>query len=138
MELVIRDNKPYLVQKDEQYLHIQEMIEAKRKMLLEKQKKLRFISKQNLFLEEVKNDYKKYNSYIIDQKQQQIKALDLLNNYINDLTVSGNLTKHNIEDAKEEQKKIIHEMKIIKGNLDSMMEDTDIIRKTLRDKNVIV
>ena len=114
------------------------MIEAKRKMLLEKQKKLRFISKQNLFLEEVKNDYKKYNSYIIDQKQQQIKALDLLNNYINDLTVSGNLTKHNIEDAKEEQKKIIHEMKIIKGNLDSMMEDTDIIRKTLRDKNVIV
>jgi len=137
MEIVIRDNKPYLVQKDEQFLKIQQIIDAKKQMLLEKQKKLRFISKQNRFLEEVKNDYNKYHSYIIDQKQQQIQALHLLNNYIKDLTLSGNLTKHNIEDAKEEQKKILHEMKQIKSNLDSLMEDTEVLGTSLREKNII-
>jgi hypothetical protein len=50
----------HLVKSDERLLQIEELINAKRKMLLDKQKKLRFISKQNLFLDAVKNDYTKY------------------------------------------------------------------------------
>ena len=40
---------------DNQFIQIQELIDAKRKLLINKQKKLRFISKQNRFLEAVKN-----------------------------------------------------------------------------------
>jgi len=86
---------------DEKFMHIQEIIEAKKNMLLEKQKKLRFISKQNAFLNEVKNEYENYYGYIVQQKNDQIKALTILDNYIKQLTISGNLTKHNIEDAKQ-------------------------------------
>jgi hypothetical protein len=124
----------YLVKSDERLLQIEELINAKRKMLLDKQKKMRFIAKQNLFLETVKNDYAKYSNYIAQQKREQIEALDLLNNYIHDLTVSGKLSKHNIEDAKYEQTKILNELKSIKKGLDSIISDTsdtNVVKKSI-------
>lgn len=112
---------------DERFIQIQELIEAKRQLLIDKQKKLRFISKQNKFLDAVKNDYEKYYSYIAQQKKDQIRALEVLDEYIKDLTLSGNLTKHNIEDAKEEQSKILKEVGLIKKNLDSLIDDTNYV-----------
>ena len=123
-----------LVKRDEQLLQIEELINAKRKMLLDKQKKIRFISKQNKFLDAVRNDYAKYHGYIINQKQEQIQALDMLNNYINDLTISGKLTKHNIEDAKHEQYKILKELKNIQKGLDTIINDTNDIQENLTQK----
>lgn len=109
---------------DNQFIKIQELIDAKKLMLLEKQRKLNLISKQNRFLEEVKNDYSKYYSYISQQKKDQIRALEVLDEYIKDLTLSGKLTKNNIEDAREEQHKILREVKTIKKNLDYVIDDT--------------
>ena len=116
-----------LAEKDGKLLQIEELIEAKRRMLLEKQKKIKNISKQNQFLETVKNDYVKYYNYIAQQKQDQIKALELLNGYIRDLSTSGQLSKHNIDDAKFEQEKILKEVASIKNGLDSIIKDTDYI-----------
>jgi hypothetical protein len=116
-----------LVKNDEKLLQIEELIDSKRRMLLEKQKKIRFIAKQNRFLDAVKNDYVKYYNYIAQQKQDQIKALQLLDNYIHDLSRSGQLSKHNIEDAKVEQNKILKEVKSIKAGLESIMENTKYI-----------
>lgn len=120
---------------DNQFIQIQELIDAKRKLLINKQKKLRFISKQNRFLEAVKNDYQKYHTYISEQKRDQITALKVLDEYINDLTLSGKLTKHNIEDAKQEQYKILKELKHIKGSLDELVDDTEYVENTLNRKN---
>jgi hypothetical protein len=112
---------------DERFIHLQELIEAKRNMLVNKQKKLRFIAKQNRFLDAVKNDYEKFSGYITQQKRDQIKALEILDEYIKDLTISGKLTKHNIEDAKEEQSKILKELNSIKESLDSIIDNTEYI-----------
>jgi len=111
-------------EQDNRFIQIQELIEAKKQFLFNKQKKLKHITKQNKFLEVVKNDYNNYYSYIIQQKRDQITALNVLDQYINDLTISGKLTKHNIEDAKEEQSKILRELNSIKGSLDSIIDDT--------------
>jgi len=115
---------------DERFIRIQEIIEAKQNMLFEKQKKLRFISRQNQFLEVVKDDYANIYGYVIQQKRDQIKALEVLDEYMKQLTIYGKLTKHNIEDAKQEQSKILKELDLIKGNLDSIITDThDIVSK---------
>ena len=97
----------------------------------------RFITKQNRFLDAVKSDYAKYYGYISQQKNDQINALNLLNNYIHDLTVSGQLSKHNIDDAKFEQERIMTEVNQIKNGLDNIMNDTDEISLNLRKKNII-
>ena len=116
-----------LASKEQQFLQLQQLIEQKRKMLLDKQKIYKKISKQNYFLEEIKNDYSNYSNYIMKQKQEQIQALEILHNYVKDLTISGNLSKQNIKDAKYEQKKIIKELKSIKDNLDGVIQNnTDI------------
>ena len=126
-----------LVKRDEQLLQIEELIAAKRKMLLDKQKKIRFISKQNKFLDAIKNDYAKYYGYIVKQKQDQMEALDMLNKYIHDLTISGKLSKNNIEDAKHEQSKILNELKNIKKGLDGIMNDTNDININLKQKTIL-
>lgn len=116
-----------LLDKDKKILHIEELIDSKRRMLHEKQKKLKLIQKQNHFLDTIKEDYLKYFEYISKQKKDQIKALEILNNYISDLTNSGNLTKHNISDAGFEQKKILYEIKSIRKGLDGIMNSTNYI-----------
>ena len=128
MEQVVYRIRVPLETKDEEFMHIQNLIETKKNMLVQKQKNLKLISKQNHFLEHVKSDYSKYYTYIVEQKQGQIKALELLHNYIHDLTKSNNLTKHNIEDAKQEQKKIVHEINSIKSGLNSIIDNADDIK----------
>jgi len=122
-------------ERDEQFMQIQELIERKRQFLFEKERKLNKILKENQFLEAVKSDYNKYYNYIQKQKMDQMKALQILNEYINNLTLSGKLTKHNIEDAKEEQIKILNEMKTIKKSLDSIMNNTKDIEHIINEKN---
>ena len=130
-------NNNELADKDEQLIHLENLIESKRKMLLEKQKKLRFVYKQNQFLDVVRQDYDTYYSYIVKQKQDQMKALQLLNTYVDDLTRSGNLTKHNMTDAKHEQRKIANEMKSIQMNLDEIISNTQDIHTTLQNKHIV-
>lgn len=109
---------------DNRLMQIENLIEAKKNLLIKKQKTLSQISQQNKFLGDVKNDYVKYNNFIIQQKQDQIKSFKIINDYINSLTISDKLSKYDIEDAKEEQKKILNEIKSIKHNLDDIIEDT--------------
>jgi methyl-accepting chemotaxis protein len=115
---------------DERFMHLEQVIEAKNNMLADKQKKIRFIMEQNRFLDVVKNDYENFCGYILQQKRDQIKALEALDEYIKQLTLSGKLTKHNIEDAKEEQSKILRELNSIKESLDSIIDNTqDLVNK---------
>jgi hypothetical protein len=116
---------------EDEYLHLQYVIESKRNMLLKKQKRLQKIAKQNAFLEHIKNDYLKYNNYIVKQKQEQITALQLLNNYIEDLNKSGQLSEHNIRDSQIEQKNIVKELKSIKTGLDKIMNESNQIQSSL-------
>lgn len=109
--------------KDLQLIKIEETIDAKRKMLINKQKRLQFMSKQNAFLDAVKEDYDKYNDYIVKQKQEQMKAFGVLNSYITDLNRSTKLTKQNMVDSKEEQRKIVNEIKSIQHNLDKIFHE---------------
>jgi hypothetical protein len=108
---------------DDKFYKIQELIDLKKQYLIDKQKKLKQISKQNAFLDNIKSDYTNYYNYIIQQKFSQMKALQLLNEYIDDLTNSGNMTKYNIDDAKLEQQNILKELSNIKDDLDSLIKN---------------
>lgn len=128
-------NRLYMVKSDEKLLHIEKLIEAKRIMLINKQRKIRYLAKQNNLLEVVKNDYVNYYNYISQQKQEQIKSLELLNNYIHDLTISGEISKNNIEDAKFEQERILHEIKKIKRGLNNILNNTQEINNKFTEKS---
>jgi hypothetical protein len=116
---------PNIIQKDQQFLYIQQLIQQKRDMLLHKQRHLQKASKQNEFLEVVKNDYAKYYDYIAQQKREQIQAFELLNKYVQDLNATNQMSKYNIKDAKAEQQKIMAEIVSIKKGLNEIMSHTN-------------
>lgn len=106
------------------FLQIQAVIDAKRKLLLDKQKNFKVLTKQNHLLRDMKDDYSRYYNYIAQQKQDQLAALNLLKEYIHDLTTSGSLTRNNIKDAEMEQERLLREVKTIKASLDSLVNKT--------------
>ena len=132
--LRIPTNYIHLENRDQQLLQIENLIDAKRKMLIDKQKKFKNLTKQNEFLNEVKQDYNKYYGYIVKQKEDQMSALTMLNGYIKDLTTSGTLSKNNIEDAKNEQEKILTEINSIKKGIDDIIGGFDDISLQLGKK----
>jgi hypothetical protein len=114
-----------LVQKDEYFIKINELIEVKKKMLVDKQIKLESIKHENELLYEVRKDYLKYNKYIQQEKQKQIYALNMLNKYIKELRNSGELSENNIQDAKQEQQNILNELKKIRLNIGHLIDETN-------------
>ena len=110
-----------LANRDMYLKHIEQLIHTKKQMLMKKQKYLSKVEKQNEFLKEVKNDYMLYHTYIVNQKQDQVKALESLNSYIDKLTKSGLLSSNNIKDAQHEQYKIMREINMIKKNVDQII-----------------
>jgi hypothetical protein len=74
-------------------------------------------------LENVRNDYKKYHDFILKQKQDQMKSMQFLNQYIDDLMVSGKLTENDIVNSKKEKQEIMGELDKIKKDLDGLIKN---------------
>jgi hypothetical protein len=111
-----------LAERDLYLVHIDTLMDEKRKMLLEKQKTLQQTAKENEYLEMVRNDYRKYYNHIVKQKEDQINAMNYLKQYIDEIIVNGKLTDMDLENAKMEQDELIQEMDNIKGKLDEIIE----------------
>jgi len=110
-----------LAKRDQYLLKIEDEIELRRKFLLEKQKKLEKLSRQNRFLETVKDDYENYHNYIVEQKEGQIRAMNSIKQYVEDLIVSGKLTDEDIRQAKDDQREITSEVKKIREKINEII-----------------
>ena len=106
---------------EQKLLIIEAVIQNKKNMLYENQQKMKHTVKNNEFLETVRDDYEKYFHYIVQQKEDQIKALKLLNDYLEN---KNNLSHFNKIDANNEQNKILKEIDDIKKSLDDIVKDT--------------
>jgi hypothetical protein len=111
-----------LAERDLYLVHIDTLMDEKRKMLLEKQKTLQQTAKENEYLEMVRNDYRKYYNHIVKQKEDQINAMNYLKQYIDEIMVNGKLTDTDLENAKMEQDELIQEMSDIKNKMDEITQ----------------
>ena len=116
-----QSNNIDLAKRDQYLLKIEDEIELRRKFLLEKQKKLEKLSRQNRFLETVKDDYENYHNYIVEQKEGQIRAMNSIKQYVEDLIVSGKLTDEDIRQAKDDQREITNEVKKIREKINEII-----------------
>lgn len=110
-----------LAKRDQYLLKIEDEIELRRNFLLEKQKKLEKLSRQNRFLETIKDDYENYHNYIVEQKEGQIRAMNSIKQYVEDLIVSGKLTDQDIRQAKDDQREITSEVKKIREKINEII-----------------
>ena len=110
-----------LGERDNYLNQIEQQIQAKRELLLEKQKSLKRKMNENQFLEGVYKDYNKYYSYIKKQKEDQITQMEMLNQYLNDIILNGKLTDEDISQSKKEQEEILNTISNIKGELEKII-----------------
>ena len=115
-------NRMSLADRDRYLMNIEKQIEERKLLLLDKRRHLKKVLNQNRFLTEVMGDYDKYYHVIIGQKQEQMRALQMLDRYIQGLMEKENLTAENLKDAKKEQKKILEEVNRIKKDLDALLQ----------------
>ena len=114
-----------LAERDKYLSQIEGQINAKRKLLLKKRDYLNKSLKENTFLEGVKNDYEKYRNYIVKEKEDQLRVMNILKQYTEDISVSTKMTEANIKQTKKDQKEIILEMEKIKRELDEIIHPND-------------
>jgi hypothetical protein len=117
VELTLPEQDVYLVE-------IEKQIAKKRNFLLQRRQQLEVSAKENIFLNKVKEDYQKYHQFILKQKQDQIQAMQLLDQYLNDLMVSGKMTQHDILQSKKDQQDVLSEIDKIKKDLDGIISST--------------
>lgn len=114
MIITVADRDLYLLQ-------IKEELENKKKLLLGKKKEMDRKEKDNQYLANVKNDYNKYYEYILNEKRQQFKAMNLLKDYMGELIQTENLLDTQLRTAKHDQQDILREISKIKNELDELM-----------------
>ena len=108
-----------LAERDNHVRRIEEQINAKREMLLKKRHYFDDIMHSNRFLQRIRNDYAKYNDYIRREKEEQLRAMQLLHQYTIDL-----------EDSSE---KIEDDFKAIHRDSDYIMNEIGNVRTQLND-----
>jgi hypothetical protein len=111
-----------LAERDKYLSKVEQEIKSKKELLLEKRKYLKKISQDNRFLTGVNNDYQKYYDFIIKQKEDQMKTLNYLNDYIGDMMVNTKLTDQDIVETNQEQKRVLKEIKNIRKSLEEILQ----------------
>jgi len=118
-----RNNVRNLAERDLNISQLEEEIKLKKELLLKKKKDLKEKAKMNDFLDVVKEDYKKYYNYIIEEKQKQIRALTVLNEYLNDLVRTERVVDGQMRTAKYDQNDINKEIAKIQKELDGIIQE---------------
>jgi len=123
LDLEIFDKKNMsLANRDKLLELIENEINLRRTLILNKSKKIDKKIKVNNFLEDVKQDYINYYKYIVEEKKQQYNSMLVIKKYLDDLINSEKLANNQLYNAKLEQNKILDEMDKIKTELNKLIK----------------
>jgi hypothetical protein len=111
-----------LAERDLCLYKIAEQIKYNRNLLMRKKRELEKKYKSNHYLEIVKKDYEHYYNYILNEKQQQYKAMKMIQSYLNNLVQTNQIANEELKNTKEEQKRILREVDKIKEELDDIIK----------------
>jgi len=112
-----------LSERDKYLTQVENQMQAKKDLINEKRVALNENIKQNHFLENVREDYNKYYNYIIQQKKDQVKAMQILDDYVKDIIISNKLTENDLQNAKREQQQILDQLDVVKKELDTLISN---------------
>ena len=114
MNLAIRDHTIFQMKSE---------LENRKRMLCAKRRQLRESSQENELLKDVVADYDRYHKHLISQKEKKVVFFQMLNQYIDNITRELRLTDNKLKESKYEQRDIMKEINILKGDLDDLVKE---------------
>ena len=98
-----------------------QQIDINKRVLMEKYLELQRNAKENEYLNGVVDDYKNYFNFIIEEKNKQYDALNIISQYLDNINNEIEATDKILDEERHEQKNILREMRKIKENLDELV-----------------
>lgn len=112
MDLAVRDK----------YIEIlRQVLEERTKFLLDKQREMKQVSKENKLLIYVADDYSKYHYIIKKQKMEQCAALELISDYISKISNTVNQTEQVLAHSKLQQQQIQMQIKRLRKDIENLI-----------------
>jgi len=111
-----------LVEKDKTLFNLKCLLDDKNNYLLDKKKELSKKRKENEYLQEVSDEYKKEYMSIVKDKENQLNALYELSNHFKNLAKEYNKNKDILKKVRKDQREILNEIKKIKFELKNIKE----------------
>ena len=112
MELAKRDAKIELLKQE---------LEERRSFLMNKAKEVHDVSKENVFLVDVAQDYMSILGPMKREKEAQLKALKELSSYISKVTSDINESEQILQQSKHQQTELRREIETIQAQLREMV-----------------
>ena len=116
-DIALREKKLY---------HLKCELEKRKKIMIEKGKKLKKHTNENEFLKIILEDYNKYYNYIIDIKKKQLDQFNQLKHYLANVKSNIQSIDINMDRAKLDYKDINNEINKIKGELNQIISNSNI------------
>lgn len=96
---------------------------AERKNMLSNQlREIATVSSENRFLEQVKNDYRRYYDTMLDEKRQQCAALEMISEYLSSITGDLKLAGTALDETKVQQGLLLAEIEKVRGEIDALTQ----------------
>jgi hypothetical protein len=92
---------------------------------LKELRNLNIIKDENIFLQEVYDDYKEYQDHIVKQKRDHTMKLKNLINYLEKNMLESGLSNRAMRQAKFEQKKLLGKLDNIKKELNELINENN-------------
>ena len=103
--------------KDLKIYRMKDLLDIKRKLMFDKEKEIKELGTQNSFLETVVDDYKIYNTAILEEKIKQKKALKILSDHIREISKNIKNDEFKLNRVKMDQTALLEEIEHIRDEI---------------------
>lgn len=103
--------------KDIRILKMKNILEERKKQMLEKEKEMKDLQKDNSFLESIIIDYQNYNRSILEEKNKQKIAIKILSEHIRDISRNINNDDYKLNNIKMDQSILLKELQTIRNEV---------------------
>ena len=110
-----------IAESDKNIYNMKCILEKKKQLLLEKNREIKNLAKQNSFLNKVLSDYEKIKLHILEEKKKQQSAIKIISRHISQISKNMNQEDYHIEQLQDDQSMLLEELEKIKMEMNEVM-----------------
>ena len=107
--------------KDLKIYKMKNLLDNKRRLMIDKEREIKELSKQNSLLETIVYDYEKYNDVILEEKLKQKKALKILSDHIREISKNIKSDEFQLNRVKVDQTLLLQEIQNIREEIEYVL-----------------
>lgn len=110
-----------VARRDQKLLLIQSEIKNNKRQILEYLVEAENTRNDNCFLDSIRDDYRRYRDYIVEEKRRERAQMELLIGYLERILDESQLSLEEANRAKYEQNRILGQLDAVKQELDELV-----------------